>query len=87
MSALARDLKAAIRAITVDVCADHGPPTGDTERRFNDLSDALDRGDIDEARRAFEAMSDAQHEAALTLAEAATAFFGGDFTAYPEGGR
>ena len=71
----------AIRAFTVDMPNDE--PNGPRERQLEVLGQALERGDLRIARRAYGLMCEAGADDTRTLRVAAEAHFGGDFRAAP----
>lgn len=67
----------AIRALTVD--APNDQPNGERERQLDLLGQALDRGDMRSARKAYVLMCEAGANDLKYLRIAAEAHFGGDF--------
>ena len=69
----------AIRAFTIDMPNDE--PNGPRERQLEVLGQALERGDLRTARRAYGFMCEAGGDDLMALRVAAEAHFGGDFRA------
>lgn len=70
-------LKTAIRTFTVD--APNDEPNGERERQLEVLGQALERGDIRVARKAYSRMCEAGADDLRALRIAAEGHFGGDF--------
>jgi len=77
-------LTRAIRAFTVDVDGG-GTPNGEAERQLEVLGQALKRGDLRVARKAYGFMCEASAADTKALRVAAEAFFGDDFRMPPQG--
>ncbi len=77
MSDTQRMLEFAIRAFTVD--APNDEPNGERERQLEVLGQALERGDLRVARKAYVYMCEASANNLRELRVAAEAHFGGDF--------
>lgn len=74
-------LTTAIRAFTIDMPNDQ--PNGEREKQLDLLGQALDRGDIRAARKAYSLMCEAGADDLKALRVAAEEHFGEDFRAVP----
>lgn len=77
----AQRLAAAIRAFTVD--APNGKPNGPAEYAFGQLRRHLKKGDMSNARKAFEAFAEHSADQVRELRIAAEEHMGGDFGSEP----